>query len=49
MADEEGLLHANARMMCVSIDPLSSVIERLAKDHDQPVRAVYRLPDGTKL
>ncbi len=49
MADEEGLLHANARMMCVSIDPLSSVIERLAKEHDQPVRAVYRLPDGTKL
>ena len=49
MADEEGLLHANARMMCVSIDPLSSVIEQLAKVHDQPVRAVYRLPDGTKL
>ena len=49
MADAEGLLHANARMMCVSIDPLSSVIERLAKEHDQPVRAVYRLPDGTKI
>lgn len=49
MVDEEGLLHANARKMCVSIDPLSSVIERLAKEHDQPVRAVYRLPGGTKL
>ncbi|MCH8201604.1 MAG: C40 family peptidase [Proteobacteria bacterium] len=49
MVDEKGLLHANARKMCLSIDPLSSVIERLAHEHDQPVRAVYRLPDGTKL
>jgi hypothetical protein len=49
MADEESLLHANARMMCVSIDPLVSVIERIAKDHDQPLRAIYRLPDGTRL
>ncbi len=49
MADAKNLLHANAARMCVSIDPLLSVVKRLARDHDQPLRAVYRLPGGTRL
>ena len=49
MADPENLLHANATRMCVSIDRLEEVVARIGLEHDQPLRAIYRRPDGTRL
>ncbi len=43
MRDAERLIHANARCMMVTIDPLAEVIEQIARTEAQPVTAVRRL------
>lgn len=43
MVDEDQLLHANAFWMSTVIEPLSDVIDRLKKDHEQPVLARRRI------
>lgn len=47
MVDGERLLHANATQMAVSVDPLETVIERVAKDHEAPLSGLYRLRHRT--
>ncbi len=44
MADSILLLHANAFHMKTVIEPLADVVQRLLKDHAQPIIAVRRLP-----
>ena len=43
MADAERIVHANAHAMAVTIEPLSDVVARLAKDHPRPILARRRL------
>lgn len=42
MVDGERLLHANATQMAVSVDPLETVIARVARDHEAPFSGLFR-------
>ena len=43
MADDKHLLHANAYHMAVTIDPLEDIVNRIRRDHEQPITAHKRL------